>query len=194
MARLAPGHLPFLDDMAKLAHRPLPPLQALDRMFTINPSSPSWLKWKNGKKQGKNAGYLEKDGYWRVKLTFEGAYLRFPVHRIIYALFYKVDPRDHAIDHIKDKFDNNPHNLRLAGKYGNQQNAWKRKSNASSEYKGVSRSRKQKRWQASIRANGKHYYLGCFDTETTAAMAYDGAAKELHGEYAVLNFPESLRD
>ncbi len=180
--------------MAKLAHRPLPPLKALDEMFAIDESSPSWLRWKNGKKKGKDAGYLEEDGYWRVKLTFEGTYLRFPVHRIIYALFYKADPLDHAVDHVKDRSDNNPRNLRLAGKYGNQQNAWKRKNNSSSKYKGVSMSKNKRRWQASIRANGQGYYLGCFDTEIAAAIVYDNAAKRLHGEYAVLNFPEGLRN
>lgn len=44
-------------------------------------------------------------------------------------------------------------------------------------------------WQSSIRALGKRIHIGTFSDETTAAKAYDAAAKSYHGEYAKLNFP-----
>ncbi len=37
--------------------------------------------------------------------------------------------------------------------------------------------------------NSKAYYLGYFDKKEEAARAYDRMAKELHGEFARLNFP-----
>lgn len=187
----APWTPTYLDDMTRLTHAPLPPLDYLDRSLALDPSSPSWLRWIAGKKIGQVAGYLEADGYWRVKLTFNGKYLRFPVHRIIYAMFYRADPLGESVDHINGKHNNDPQNLRLAGKFGNQQNAWKRKRNASSRYKGVCRARKSCRWVAVIRANGVGYHLGTFDSEEQAALAYNNAAIDLHGEFAFLNQLES---
>jgi hypothetical protein len=173
--------------MTKLAHRSLPPLKDLEALFLLDPSSPSGLRWKTGKRKDRVAGYLQTDGYWRVKLTHDGKYLRFPVHRIVYAIFYGLDPAQDSVDHINGRQDNNPANLRLAGKFGNQQNAGKRRKNGSSCYKGVFSTKNGKRWQASIRANGTHHYLGVFDSEEEAALAYNNACIRLHGQFAVLN-------
>ena len=173
--------------MTKLAHRSLPPLKDLESLFLLDPSGPSGLRWKTGKRKDHVAGYLESDGYWRVKLTYDGKYLRFPVHRIVYAIFYGLDPAQDSVDHINGRQDNNPANLRLAGKFGNQQNAGKRKQNSSSRYKGVSINKNGKRWEASIKANGVGHYLGTFDSEEEAALAYNDACVLLHGQFALLN-------
>lgn len=37
--------------------------------------------------------------------------------------------------------------------------------------------------------DGKHNWIGVFDSEEDAARAYDAKAKELWGEFAYLNFP-----
>ena len=41
LARPASGHLLQLDDMAKLAHRILPPLELLEELLILDPESPS---------------------------------------------------------------------------------------------------------------------------------------------------------
>ena len=41
-----------------------------------------------------------------------------------------------------------------------------------------------------LTVNGKFTYLGSFDTQIQAAMAYDEAAKKYFGQYAKLNFKE----
>ncbi|KKM22422.1 hypothetical protein LCGC14_1625440, partial [marine sediment metagenome] len=45
-------------------------------------------------------------------------------------------------------------------------------------------------FQAKITRNAKNYFLGRFDNEIEAAKAYDAKARELFGEFALLNFPK----
>ena len=59
----------------------------------------------------------------------------------------------------------------------------------SSKYKGVTWHKMGKKWVAAIQLNRKQYHLGHFSNEIDAARAYDEKAKELHGEFAYLNFP-----
>jgi hypothetical protein len=89
-----------------------------------------------------------------------------------------------------DTFDNQRHNLRNCTPSQNQQNSRKRLK-ASSQYKGVVRNSKQRRWRACITYNSKQIYIGQFINEHHAARAYDAKARELFGEFARLNFPVS---
>lgn len=92
------------------------------------------------------------------------------------------------IDHINHNgLDNRKVNLRFVTP---QQNAWnkrKQKGNYSSKYKGVHWVKSEKKWRARIICKGSGIFLGRFDDEEDAAKAYDEKAKELFGEYAVLN-------
>jgi hypothetical protein len=94
-------------------------------------------------------------------------------------------------DHINgDRLDNRRRNLRIATR---QQNLWNRTAKGqgySSDYKGVTWIKKEKKWKGTITKNGKQYFLGKFGDETDAARAYDAAARELFGAYASLNFPD----
>jgi hypothetical protein len=91
------------------------------------------------------------------------------------------------VDHINgDKLDNRALNLRPCSNAENLRNGAKRKG--SSRYKGVCFHRQNKNWIASITVNYKTKHLGSFCSEIEAAMAYDEAAKALHGNYARLNF------
>lgn len=104
------------------------------------------------------------------------------MHRLI------AGPRsDEEVDHWNgDGLDNRRKNLRACETTGNNQNRRRRKTGASM-YCGVWR--QKKRWAASIDANHRRYLLGTFATEEEAARAYDAKARELHGEFATLNFP-----
>lgn len=92
----------------------------------------------------------------------------------------KVDHKD------GDGLNNTRNNLRAAT---NQQNLWNRllPSHNTSGYKGIYRVKSK--WRAEIKVNGTKKSLGYFSSAEEAARQYDVVAKELHGEFARLNFP-----
>lgn len=94
-----------------------------------------------------------------------------------------------TIDRINVNGDYAPGNCRWATL--STQNKNKRKDNTrkalggASKYKGVSRH--GRKWQTACTVRGKKKYLGAFDTEIQAAIAYDKFAKENCGDRAWLN-------
>lgn len=166
----------------------LPSQAELRKTFDFDPET-GHLIWKhqpdqtgqwNGRFAGKAAGTIHK-GYVRVKLNGK----KYQAHRLVWMLAYGDLPNDVMIDHangIKD--DNRLENLRLVT---NQQNQFNRGSDAERGYKGVYR--KDNRWKAEITTPEGRKYLGLFKTPEQAAIAYDTAARQWHGEHARLNFP-----
>lgn len=103
-------------------------------------------------------------------------------------------PKGMSVDHINhDTLDNRKANLRLATTAQNNKNAPKRKDNKSG-YKGVSWRRDKEKYQAKIKNDNVQHYLGYFDTPEEAALAYNKAAVQMHGEFAAPNLLSSLRD
>lgn len=94
------------------------------------------------------------------------------------------------VDHLdRDPLNNQRDNLRLASRSQNGANRNIRK-NSLSGYKGVSWHKTAKKWTAKLTLNGKLIHLGYFDDPIDAAKAYDQAAREYFGEFAVTNFTE----
>lgn len=101
------------------------------------------------------------------------------MHRLILGL-----PKDsHLIgDHVNgNRLDNRKENLRVATTSQNVQN---RKSNR--KFKCVFLKKGKKKYHSAIRV-GKTVFLGNFDTQEEAAYAYNKAALQVFGEFAVLN-------
>jgi len=93
------------------------------------------------------------------------------------------------VDHKNGNgLDNRRENLRVCDRFQNASNRGKDLDNTSG-FKGVfSSGRKALPWRAKIKARGFSHYLGLHPTPELAAIAYDCAAKKLHGEFAKLNF------
>lgn len=101
-------------------------------------------------------------------------------------------PEGKVVDHINgNKLDNRRHNLRLATHSQNCANSVIRQDNTSG-YIGVSAVSNSNKWRAYVRNNGKPLYLGLFNSKEEAATTRDKKALELFGEYAKLNFKESV--
>lgn len=109
-------------------------------------------------------------------------------HRLLHAFIMRVKPGE-MIDHISgDTLDNRKQNLRVVTHAQNSQNMRRPTfPGKTSRFKGVCWSQYEGKWHASIRADGMRHDLGMFNDETAAALAYDAAASELHGEYARTN-------
>lgn len=149
------------------------------------------LYWKVTKAQrvkiGDHAGGIKKDGYREVKIDGKG-YL---AHRLIFLYHYDYLPQ--FLDHIDgNPLNNDITNLREATIQENNWNVGKYKvingKSTSSEYKGVTRYERDKKYRAQIVINRKRKHLGYFTSEIDAAMAYDKVAIEYFGEFAKLNF------
>lgn len=106
------------------------------------------------------------------------------LHRIILNAPVGLDC-DHKKLGKKAKLDNRKSNLRLATRQQNAAHRPKMSGNKSG-FKGVTK--KRNGWCAYIEVGNVGRYIGTFMTKEDAALAYDSAAKKLHGEFAYQNF------
>lgn len=108
-------------------------------------------------------------------------------HRALHTEILGCDGEE--VDHKNgNTLDNRRANLRACPHWQNGQNLRKWTSPTSAKFKGVSRHKSG--WRAYISFQRVQKHLGTFQTEESAAKAYDQAATDLFGEFARLNFPK----
>lgn len=132
-------------------------------------------------------GRIRKSGD-RSWYAYRTAYVDGRAHNILLHRFIVSAPSGLLVDHRnRDGLDCRRCNLRLCDV---QQNAFNRERRLPpSGYRGVHRH--YDCWRAQIELNGKIYRRGRLASAEDAARAYDELAREHHGEFAVLNFPEA---
>jgi hypothetical protein len=124
----------------------------------------------------------QRRAYAQTKIRVGAKQRTLYMHRLILDA-----PAGELVDHINGNgLDNRRENLRLATVAQNTRNSRQRRGSAAG-YKGVRR--RGDKWQARIAVNSKQIHLGVFSSKEEAAQAYDTAAREHFGEFAVLNFP-----
>jgi hypothetical protein len=96
----------------------------------------------------------------------------------------EVDHKDH------NGLNNRRSNLRPCTSRQNKFNSSNRKNNTSG-YRGVYFDKRKNKWNVEIRKDGRHIFVGYFSDPKEAARARDRVVREIHGEFAVLNFPLS---
>lgn len=124
----------------------------------------------------KEAGCIVKSGYRILSINDKLCF----AHRIIWKLYYKVDP-EKILDHVNNlRHDNRIFNLREATYSQNQQNRI-----VSNKYgKGVSFDSKRNKYQAYIRVNNTNIHLGRFAKLEDAQRIYRKTAIKNFGEFA----------
>lgn len=138
-----------------------------------------------------NTRYAEKPAFvsiqsqgYRYGRIFKHGFL---AHRVGWACHYGAWPA-YEIDHINhDRADNRIANLRAASRLENAQNG-KSHCDSASEFLGVSLMARDGVWVAQLKSR----YLGRFQSQREAALAYDAAAKRHFGAFANLNFPNEV--
>lgn len=88
---------------------------------------------------------------------------------------------------FNEGLDYRKHNLIVCTLQERQRLLPKKRTETSSEFRGVSYSKSDNKWRAGIEVEGQSINLGHFAKETDAALAYNKAAKKYFGDIAYQN-------
>lgn len=120
-----------------------------------------------------------KNCYLFVFVIVDGKRKLCYIHQLVAIVFLGHVPCGHkmVVDHINDiRTDNRLENLQVITK---RENCFKTQGKYSSKYKGVHWFSRDKKWVSMITINKKRVYLGAFENEYPAHLAYQSKLKEL---------------
>lgn len=130
------------------------------------------ITYRSGRGRG---GSRTKDGYLQVRIGRRV----FLAHRVAWVCAHGAWPTN-QIDHRNGQRDDNRlSNLREATQAENNQNQTAHAGTASGEI-GVTWHKRDRRWQAQIRIDGRLHYLGQYLNRDEAVLAYAKAKADLH--------------
>lgn len=147
--------------------------------------------WQGGfrlKKELILSNLTDKDGYFRVNLYDKNSKLKhWSIHQLVCICFLNHTPKGNTlvVNHKNfNKKDNRLENLEIVS---NRENTNKKHLNSSSKYTGVSFSKRLNKFQAEISYKKKRFYLGVFESEKEASLAYQKKLKEIKNGIKISN-------
>ena len=133
---------------------------------------------KNGKecllKKSKNT-----KGYYIISLCKNGKSKTFQIHQLVAIHFLNHVPNglSSVVNHIDfNKNNNNVSNLEIVS---NRENSNRKHLKSTSKYIGVSWDKNKNKWQSQIKKEGKTIFLGRFNSELDASIAYQNALNKI---------------
>jgi hypothetical protein len=143
------------------------------------------VQWKWSLKVGGNTFYAHRKDKDNKEIK---------LHRVL----LKLEDPNVVVDHVDGNgLNNQKSNLRACEHTNNKRNRRidnKQTLSSTSKYKGVCWRSDTEKWSAQLHLDGKKVHLGSFpkNCEIIGAYAYDVAAIKNFGEFACLNFPDSI--
>lgn len=163
----------------KLTARDVLTAERAREIFSYDPETGN-LRWKAPTTNrrivpGSIAGAIRSPNDYLVVGVYGHQHL---VHRVIWLVVYGKWP-DHEIDHIDGvRWNNRPGNLREVTHAENMLNL--HVSRGVSGLIGVSWAKREQKWHATIKSNGRQKSLGYYDDPLIAQDAYVRAKAEIH--------------
>lgn len=126
---------------------------------------------------------LEKVNKYKWRFHLDGYAIRSKRPQILMHRFILNPPKNMDIDHKNmNGLDNRRINIRIATRSQNKLNMNKRIDNTSG-HKGISWDKKNKKWLAYTKINGKFLNFGRFSDKQIAIHIYENNVSLLHGDY-----------
>jgi hypothetical protein len=151
------------------------------KVVIVDPEDYEWLSQYNW-----HAVFMHGKWYASRVVCKDGKKCNEFMHRLLLNV-----PKGKQTDHKNNNgLDNRRSNIRECTCMENQHNQKPRTNLKSSQFKGVHWHKRDLKWVAGIKVNGKRKDLGEFDSEINAAVTHDLAAIKYFGEFANLNFKE----
>lgn len=123
---------------------------------------------------------IKARGYLFVTLYKDKNQKTRTIHQLVAESFLNHVPCGYnsVIDHVDNNHSNNfVNNLQIVSQ---RMNMSKDRKNKTSKYTGVEWNKARKKWRASIYVKGKYIYLGGYNTEEEAKIAYDNELLKLN--------------